>query len=476
MKELLEAELNHYELEYQQQAPGRQKRLGGEIWDHRRREPFARHLWPEAQPLLLSYIGDERFELDAAIALRRFAPFPTSDIEETGAWKHGPPTFKLRRERRRAYLDRTPSPICHPVAARVLDRIRELAPHDDESWARARNLAASAAWMDSGPRINEIIELIERDPAPRRIAPVLEALALTGYPIRADWILPGLAEAEAEYFSKDWRPDDDFYILKPWLDMLAQSDRPLELVDRMKEYPRDIRRWRVQDFIPILMLADPDAMIDAIEALHAVGEHGDGDHVRVEALFRVGSDRALTILLDDVLAGRYQGSLHFGFRSPNAIAGLLEREPSRLQAIVLHLSRDAEHVPKLRRLASLCAGVETDVLFNLSVGEATGPQALLWRTLASHMLEAQCVLQESTGHGSYALHQKSVAHLRKTLFDRMRASPGDDFWREQLRRVDRIVSNYGGHPEDPRHPDLASGVAYPEVAEDFWDRYRSLAD
>lgn len=475
MRELLEAELDQHAKEQAEflALPPRQRRHSPArmSWGNLIRQAFAKRHWPEAANALLAYIGDERFENDAAIAIRTFAPYRTADVQNTGQWRHRI-THDLRQRRRVANAERPVSAECHPIAAQILDRIKEIEPETEALKFRRRSLAASAAWMDCGPRLNEVIELIQTDPEPRHCEDILEGLMLTGHPIKADWVLPGLTAAEAVYFERDWRSDNDFYILRTWLELLAQSDRPLELIDRLKDYPREIIRWRVRDYIPMIMLEDPDEMIDAIEALHAVGENGDGDHERVRALFRIGTDRAHNMLLEDYLAGRYSGSLHFGFQQPNALADMLESNPDHLIELVERdLSAD-EKETMTSKLRNLLHGTHGDALFNLAVERAAGEYGNTWRALLAGMLEAQCVLQEPLGQGSYELHQKSVAILREQLFARARNEPEDEFWKSQLKRIDRIVASYGGHPEDPRHPDITSKKPYPGEANLLWQGER----
>ncbi|RIJ23256.1 hypothetical protein D1224_02965 [Henriciella barbarensis] len=474
MHEVHEAELLQYEQEHADN-PSRLRLRGGYPGDYRRREPFMRHGWPEAKALLLGYIGDERFELGAAIALRKFAPFVAADVQGKGLFPNDR-SHELKRERRAVCLERGPSASCHHIAARILDRVAEIDLDAKDGWARARSLAASAAWMDCGPRLAEVIDLIRRDPEPVKSLAILEALAETGQPLKADWILPGLAAAEAEYFAQTWRSENDFYILRPWLDLLARSDTPLELIARKAKHPREVHQWQAGDFISLLMLEDADAMVDAIEALHAECRLGHGDYDRIRALFRVGSDRALSLLLDDVLEGRYQDLLHFGFHGPNAIADMLEREPDKLKAAVAKAaSNDNARGNAAYRLGSLCRGAQTAKLFEIALEESrSGSEAMIWRVLAEHMLEGQCTRYEPLGPGSYKLHQKSVGELRQSLFSWVLAEPEEPFWRKLLAGVDDLVSQHGGHPDDPRHPDVVTGVPYPDFEPDIWAKVRIL--
>ena len=90
------------------------------------------------------------------------------------------------------------------------------------------------------------------------------------------------------------------------------------------------------------------------------------------------------------------------------------------------------------------------------------------------MLEGQCTRYEPLGPGSYKLHQKSVGELRQSLFSWVLAEPEEPFWRKLLAGVDDLVSQHGGHPDDPRHPDVVTGVPYPDFEPDIWAKVRIL--
>lgn len=471
-KALITAEVQQHEKEKWDFDPRHQMPLHLKFdprtgYSHQIGRALAQHSSTAAKDFLLGLIGDEKLELEAAGVLRKHAPHPNLSIKEKGQAFSWPPENDIIRQRRDAHRNQK-NQKCHPIAARILDRIAELNPQKTEDWPRVRELATHTAVMECGSRLDEIIDLIQRDPEPHKTRLILQGLASIGVPIEANWVLPGLEAAEAEYFGKDWVSQDDFYILDPWLKLLAQSDAPIQIIDRVKAYPKQVWGLHLDDYVSAIMLEDKDASIDAILALCAECDGRRADQDRIRALSRIGTDRAYALLLDDVIEGKYRGGLHFIARGTNPIAAYLERDPSRLLAIVHQLGQTGIDKQKLQRLGVVCSGVETDLLFNLALEHIEGPQKEIWRELFANMIEGQCVQYEATGHGSFNTHQKSVGHIRRKLYQKTLENPSDTFWRSQLQEIERIIADYGGHPDDERHPDLAMTLPYPDFAGPLW--------
>lgn len=470
LKKLLDAELDQHEAEqaeFLRLPPARRSSsTAGMGYDNLIRQAFYELQSPETCNILLGYLGDERFEISAASALRPYAPFKTADIVDKDGVIGGPSNDLLRR-RRRAWVERPETQECHPVAARLLDRIAEIDEQSEGGWSRIRQLATSAAWMDCGPRIREIWDVIERNPEPGKASELLEALSHTGHPMKAAWITGGLDAAEEKYFSQKWRSDNDFYILHRWLEMLSRCDDPMELVRRIEKYPESVNRWRVRDYVGGVIADDKDIEMDTVVALAALGSDGEGTYARVNALFRIGSDRALETLLEDAMDGRHARHLHFFGHGPNALSEYLASKPDRFAALVEDMLTRSDGNARLSRLASIVDGLNSAALFEIAMERAVKSGEDAWKRLVAKMLPDQCVLREPIGQSGYELSQKPLAELRQRVFHLSRGSDGD-FWREQLARIDAIIGEYGGSPDDPRHPDLASGFPHPATAENLW--------
>ena len=207
--------------------------------------------------------------------------------------------------------------------------------------------------------------------------------------------------------------------------------------------------------------------MDTVEALAAQGSDEEGTYARVNALFRIGSDRALETLLEDAMNGRHGRHLHFFGHGPNALSEYLAKKPERFVALVDDLLTRSDGDARLTRLSSIVDGLDSPVLFEIAMERAVKSGEDAWKRLVAKMLPDQCILREPIGQSGYELTQKPLAALRQRIFHLSRTSDGD-FWREQLARIDAIIGEYGGSPDDPRHPDLASGVPHPATGENLW--------
>ena len=67
---------------------------------------------------------------------------------------------------------------------------------------------------------------------------LLRILSLSGEQICAAQIVPGLEQAEQEYFEPKWRSDNDFWMLSDWLELLAASDNPNAVSKTLEQLPR----------------------------------------------------------------------------------------------------------------------------------------------------------------------------------------------------------------------------------------------
>ncbi len=470
LKELLDRELKQHAAEREAfiRNPADARRGGGSAqmyYDNQFRLAFDELHSDKARDILLSYMGDPRFEMEASRGLISYAPHPTADIVEDRPLGI---SASVIRKRRAALVERAPSKTCHPVTAKILDRVKAI-ERDEAGWKRLRELAPSAASMDCGPRLLEVIEVIENDPNPRGQVRTLEALAQAGHPIKAQWVKPGLDAAEEEYFSQEWRSDNDFYILRPWLSLLAMSDDPVELATRVAGYPKATGGWRVRDHLSSLVVDNPETELQAIDALSAMIPETDDGHARTEALLRNGTPGAMERLIDDALNGRTQTRWLYLRGGTGLLPHYVETTPGRLQALIGAIDADPDRETKLARLTELASGFLSPQSFQMVVGMINKAPGAGWERLLENMLDGQCIEREPISPTSYEVRQKSVCEVRRELWWRSRDDHNaNPIWVKLLARIEEIVVNHGGHPEDPRHPDIDGGVPYPEAVNQLW--------
>lgn len=424
----------------------------------------------EARDVLLSYMGDPRFEAEAASGLRVYAPHRTAHLEEVGMAQGLLKQYTSARDRRRAYLE-APDARCHPVAAAILDSIAAIDRGSEDKWRRIRNLAAAVAGMECGERLGELLDLVRGDPEPEKTREVFAALSETGMPLKGEWLMRGADAAAAVYANTNWPLDQKSYMITRWLDLFARSDTPGEIPIRLEQHPELVDRHGPRHYLDCLVVDDPDDEIDAVEALAALHT---GRHIRESrngALLRIETQRSMLMVLDDALSGegdRYSYTLPGG-RGP--LAPLFEKDPGLIDKCMADLQDKEDRPVRLNRLATIMSGVGAEDVFDRVTEHCVNFPGVGWEELAKAMVRARCVLETPVGASTYETHQRSVASVRAKIFGLIHSREDQaSFWKALLEQIDAIVRDFGGHPDDPRHPDLSMGEPHPAAAKSLWDK------
>ena len=423
----------------------------------------------EARDVLLGYLGDPRFEAEAASGLRIYAPHRTVHLEEAGMAQGLLKQYASARDRRRAYLEAPDAP-CHPVAAAILDAIAAVDRASEDGWRRIRKLAAAVAGMECGERLGELFDLVRKDPEPEKSREIFAALSETGMPLKGEWLTPGADAAVAVYANTSWSLDQKSYILTQWLDLFARSDMPSEIPVRLAQHPELVDKLGPRHYLDCLVVDDPDAEIDAVEALAALHTERHIRESRNDALLRIGTQRSMFMVLDDALSGqgeRYSYTLS-GRRGP--LAPLFEKDPSLIDRCMADLQDKQDRPARLKRLAAIMSGVGAEDVFDRVIEHCVNSPGVGWEELAMTMVRARCVIESPVGGSSYETHQRSVATVRAKIFGLTHSRIDQAiFWIALLEKIDAIVRDFGGHPDDPRHPDLSIGKPHPATARRLWE-------
>jgi hypothetical protein len=424
----------------------------------------------EARDVLLGYLGDPRFEAEAAWGLRIYAPHPTVHLEEAGMAQGLLKQYASARDRRRAYLEAPDAP-CHPVAAAILDTIAAVDRASEDGWRRIRKLAAAVAGMECGERVGELLDLVRKDPEPEKTREIFAALSETGMPLKGEWLTPGADAAVAAYANTSWSLDQKSYILTRWLDLFARSDMPGEIPVRLAQHPELVDRHGPRHYLDCLVVDDPDAEIDAVEALAALHTERHIRESRNDALLRIGTQRSMFMVLDDALSGqgeRYSYTFS-GRRGP--LAPLFEKNPGLIDRCMADLQDKQDRPARLKRLAAIMSGVGAEDVFDRVIEHCVNSPGVGWEELAMTMVRARCVLESPVGGSSYETHQRSIATVRAKIFGLIHSRIDQAvFWRAFLEQIDAIVRDFGGHPDDPRHPDLSISEPHPAAAKSLWEK------
>lgn len=348
--------------------------------------------------------------------------------------------------------------------------MEELLPESGEAAVRSIlfQLANAVADMEYGDRLPVILRVVELEGTHRSKRACLAKLAQKGERLDAGLIRAACEAASLEWQQEYWQLDQNWWTVEEWLELLALSDEPAELLGiierlppRQRPRPRSLERLlRALQHSPapgagrvLLQLAELTPGLDTSPAwLEAVVAQDSA----------VISEACLAILWD----------------------------PARVAKVKLHIPLGEAFVVRLARIFSIAGAPRAELFTKLE----TQLPAPIQRLLASIFVEMvnddevwsaaplmlsneqqpphyidQMIEQSVTdsvpveGWGyAHEIVPKPAAPLRRRLFemvlhDRLR----DRAARYLLVRIDRLRDEDGRPDDEPRHPWLASGVPWP---------------
>lgn len=157
-----------------------------------------------------------------------------------------------------------------------------------------------------------------------------------------------------------------------------------------------------------------------------------------------------------------------GRRGP--LVPLFEKDPGLLDRCMADLQDKEDRPVRLKRLAEILSGVGVEEVFDRVIEHCVNSPGIGWEELAMTMVRARCVFEAPAGGSSYETHQRAVETVRAKIFGLIHSRIDQAvFWRALLEKIDAIVRDFGGHPDDPRHPDLSIGKPHPATASRLWE-------
>jgi len=150
---------------------------------------------------------------------------------------------------------------------------------------------------------------------------------------------------------------------------------------------------------------------------------------------------------------------------------MFENDPGLIDKCMADLQDKKDRPARPKRLAAIMRGVGAENVFDRVIEHCVRSPGTGWEDLAMAMVRARCVLETPVGTSTYETHQRSVASVRAKIFGLIHSREDQaDFWKALLEQIDAIVRDFGGHPDDPRHPDLSVCKPHPAAAKSLWDK------
>jgi hypothetical protein len=418
----------------------------------------------ETIALMKNYLSDLRFGLQAANALFEiwYREHPPATDRRFGSWHDYSNAKALAKQRRDTPHSLPTCDFAEAIFGVAMGVSKEGATDDAQRHALA--LATVGLGLPHGSKRAEIDALLAL-PQPYAVKQrLLIAGAMAGEIVSGDVLEAGVAELIEAANTQPWRLSLDRGEMTSWIELFAFSDRPAAVLDAIKLLPPDHRHHRNLERLVQALGKSPQA--SALGVFDALAR-GDESFLRmydwVKAIVQLDTEEAGLFLVGvacerDVSSGHSMNARH--------LADHLARIALKFPAIKAEM---------LRRYQGPGAGRGMDGL-ERALAQLADPKVIL-ALICSFAAAgrpygggvANAVREIAVGRRPVADWPNAVEYftvplteLRRQLFGlAVAGGPQSSVAESCLVAIDELRDEHGRVDEEPRHPDIASGRAWP---------------
>jgi hypothetical protein len=293
---------------------------------------------------------------------------------------------------------------------------------------------------------------------------LLIAAGMAGETVSADMLEAGVAELLEAGKTQSWRLMREHGEMMSWIELFAFSDRPAAVLDAIRLLPEDYRdHWNLERLVQALGKSPHVGAVGVLDALARADEGFLRMYDWVKAIIELDTEEAGLFLVG--LACEREMTSGYGIDAWH-LADHLARIALKFPAIKAEM---------LRRYEALGAGRGKD-LCESALAKLADPEVILalirgfaatGRPYGGWLAEAVreiAVGQRPIAGWSNAFEYFTVplTDLRRQLFGLAAGGGPQSFVAENcLVAIDELRDEHGHVDEEPRHPDITSGRAWP---------------
>ena len=443
---------------------------GATIWSHWYVKALCELDPPDRDARLEQLLEDPQFEAEAAAAL----------IREHRAWLDPEPTVNQRgrsyadvsgvRERLAEAGRREPHPTIRSLRDRLSALLERDAAGDELSKLRRRQLAlaerlATARHPSVTPIVLEALKLADPKYGRWTIVHTVKCLVLDGHIVPADCAAALMDAIINSWLADKFRNTNDAYLLMEIPCLLLYTTSPETAVPRLHRLLREasIPRYLLRDFCDA---AGWSGSPTAAKLLVELGPERYTEHEWIWAVSRLGGveaeDAFLNLMLDPTPATARIDS----WTASAPIADLARRSDRLRHAMFAACAAGSLGVRRPDLLANVLKELDSDEAALAALGLIADANRPSVPPAVVRLLEERFVQREQQSPGSlvFQLAPRARPALRAALFKLMKEDP--DRHRSALDllvQLDRWRDEYGKPLDEPRHPDIRSGISWPPI-------------
>ncbi len=416
---------------------------------------------PETAALMCKYLQDEHFGGLAAQVL--VAQWITANEPSDGERFRSGVDFSRVEEKRAARASNPTETSAEADAIFIAIEYLIVDGATDDQKKHAVTLGVIAALLPHGQRDATIQKLISLAPRRERAA-LIQNLILSGESIDIEMVKNGIAEVFDAAKTQTWILWEG-YNLSEWLGLLPFTNRPGETFDILRGLPEHQSKMNHMERLIVALGAAPSDDAEKVLFQFAVADPKlYANYSWRDAAIRRGTLSAALRLVDLAANGVFDVEGIDHWHMARQLASLIN-EHSELRAHVYQRLKNGVTMPSLTLLGQAVAETpDTDGLLLLIQIEIEHKRSFIsWRTIENVVTEQ---VASENWKGAYEIVPVPAIELRRKLLAMTTDGGGNDVAALCLRQIDEIRDNYGTPDSEPRHPDLASGKAWPIILPD----------
>ena len=438
-------------------------------WTLQYRRAFAAIGDDQTVRAMIAYLPNPEFGLDGAHVLKAVWQKSQPRKDESGFMKSWPDfsVVPIEYAKRQTGTGGETHPFVNDIVAAIDDLIKPGA--EDADFKHALNLATVAFNLPFTNKKNTISALLQLPVPTVNKRDLLTVLVLAGETISSEMVLLGIDELLEEAEANPWMlQEQDGWRLLEWLRLLPFTERPaaiLDVLDRVEGFRPE--PWNLRKLLSALRYAPSVEAETVLDELAKRDQRFLSEYEWLTALADRNTLTAARLLLDLICSGSFTEKagrldvMHFGKK----ISAVMASHDQFRKDVYGRYPRVADGPARsVLEYAIAEAADAQGVLLLTREGAAREKrlQSTVLHTALRHVLIGQTPIDSSGGHELYSL---PTPELRRGLFDMVvnGNAAQSRLASECLTAIDEFRDDYGQVDTEPRHPDIAMGVSWPQI-------------
>ena len=413
---------------------------------------------PETTKLMQSYLTDPDFGSLAAAVLA--VQWKAANEPPPEARFLGGPDFGVVAERRAALAadPTTTSEAAEAIFAAIEDLLGKDLTEGRRKLVVALGLVATG--LPHGRRDATIDRLVALMPW-RTQASLFTNLILRGVVVETDVVATGIGETLEAAKTDAWIfANGEAYELREWLRLLPFTTRPEKAIEIVRALPQaQMRPAFLEEMIEGFSLTPSQASEEVLFKLAEDEPRLYQNYRWRDAVLKIGTGSAAFRLIELAANGRFDGERFDLWYWARALAPQIAASGEVRRQIYDMLRRATEPrtIEILAGIVAECVDAE-GLLLLVEIELRDGKPTVGWRAIERVVTKH---VQDENWVGAYNVVPDPVPDLRRALLAIVRDGGLADAAARCLDYIDMLRDDHGFPPSEPRHPDLASGKAWP---------------